>query len=309
VTTFLSGSVINSAGTLAFGNNFGDSDSEVHGKVDAVFTSVDPGPTGIVNFHSGATLGQTFVGDVEVKSGTLNFQSGASGTLNNATIAFGGAMSIAGGAISMGTLNLHDGGKVFLVPNSSAVLRTKALSIDSGTASKIDLADGKAIVDYTGATIAPSMRALLIAGRNAGAWDGDGIQSSSAANVAAASDIHKTAIGYAEAGDLGISSFAGQSIDASAIVMRYTYVGDANLDGTVNALDFNALAANFGTGNSWYKGDFNYDGVTNTLDFAALATNFNLALAAPALGTVVPEPIGAVLALTAGLIIRRRRVL
>jgi hypothetical protein len=309
VTTFLAGSVINSSGTLAFANNFGDSHSEIHGKVDAVFMRVDPGLTGMVNFHSGASIGQTFVGDVEVTSGTLGFESGASGAFNNAGVAFGGAISIAGGSVSVGALNLHDGGKVFLVPSSSALARATSLSIDGGTGSKIDLTDGKAIVDYTGATPAPGIRALLITGRNSGSWDGEGIQSSSAAIVASSSEIHKTAIGYAEASELHISSFAGQSIDGSAILMRYTYLGDANLDGKVNALDFNALAASFGTGNSWCKGDFNYDGVTNMLDFAALATNFNLALASPGLGAIVPEPVGAIFAAAAVLIIPRRREL
>jgi hypothetical protein len=309
VTTFLAGSVINSTGTLAFANSFGDSHSEIHGKVDAVFMRVDPGFTGMVNFHPGASIGQTFVGDVEVTSGTLTFESGASGTFNNAAVGSGGAMSIAGGSVSVGAVNLHDGGKVFLVPNTSAVLRATSLSIDSGTGSKIDLADGKATVDYSGTTPAAAIRALLITGRNGGSWDGEGIQSSSAATVAASSDVHKTGLGYAEASELGISSFAGQNIDGSAIVMRYTFMGDANLDGKVNALDFGALATSFGTGNSWKKGDFNYDSVTNTLDFGALATNFNLALPAPGIGAIVPEPVGAVLAVAAVLIIRRPREL
>ena len=82
--------------------------------------------------------------------------------------------------------------------------------------------------------------------------------------------------------------------------MRYTWSGDANLDGLVNALDFNALASNFGgaSGKLWNQGDFNYDGVTNTLDFNALASNFNVPLlASPPLGTLVPEPIGLPLAM------------
>ena len=77
------------------------------------------------------------------------------------------------------------------------------------------------------------------------------------------------------------------------MLLRYTWSGDANLDGKVNALDFNALASNFGgaTGKFWNEADFNYDGMTNTADFNALASNFNQpVLASPALVTVVPEP-------------------
>ena len=128
--------------------------------------------------------------------------------------------------------------------------------------------------------------------------------------------------------------------------MKYTYAGDANLDGSVNSLDFNALATNFGTSdNLWFNGDFNYDGTVNSLDFNALATNFggtndfwnqgdfnydglvnsldfNFIAAnfnatalpgaalpsTPALGTLVPEPATLALAtLGAALVMRRKR--
>ena len=88
--------------------------------------------------------------------------------------------------------------------------------------------------------------------------------------------------------------------------------GDANLDGTVNALDFNAVATNFGVGTSdvWTQGDFNYDGVVNTTDFMALATNFGATIGtapAPVLGTLVPEPTSLAALALLGLVGRRRR--
>jgi hypothetical protein len=81
-------------------------------------------------------------------------------------------------------------------------------------------------------------------------------------------------------------------VDDTSVVVRYTLLGDTNLDGVVNAVDFNALASNFGgdPGKTWINGDANYDGVVNTADFNALASNFNQPLAAPALGGLVPEP-------------------
>src|SRR5262249_25699679 len=95
------------------------------------------------------------------------------------------------------------------------------------------------------------------------------------------------------------------------ILVKYTLYGDANLDGRVNALDFNALSSNFGvtTNRWWYRGNFNYDTTINTLDFNALAGNFNMSMPAPgaALANVVPEPhmlIGA--AITSILLPRRR---
>jgi autotransporter-associated beta strand protein len=92
-------------------------------------------------------------------------------------------------------------------------------------------------------------------------------------------------------------------------VVRALY-GDANLDNVVNALDFNAVAANYGaTSQQWINGDFTYDGTVNSADFTALSGGFGLTLPAPApaLGALVPEP-GAILMLAGvGAIASRRR--
>ena len=99
--------------------------------------------------------------------------------------------------------------------------------------------------------------------------------------------------------------------DATAqhLTVAATYFGDANLDGTVNALDFNAVATNFGSGTAWNQGDFNYDGSVSTVDFMMLANNFGqtLSLPAPVLGSLVPEPASLMLAVAGfGLVARRR---
>jgi hypothetical protein len=95
--------------------------------------------------------------------------------------------------------------------------------------------------------------------------------------------------------------------------------GDANLDRTVNLLDFNVLASNFGFGiRNWSGGDFNGDSLVNLLDFNLLAGNFGLSAGADgvvdasdwsALAAAIPEPsagLPLVLAVTC-LRARRRR--
>ena len=63
------------------------------------------------------------------------------------------------------------------------------------------------------------------------------------------------------------------------ILLRYTLAGDANLDGAANALDFNALASNYGaTKASWEQGDLTADEHVDSMDFDVLATNFNRSL-------------------------------
>jgi hypothetical protein len=98
-------------------------------------------------------------------------------------------------------------------------------------------------------------------------------------------------------------------VAAGDVLLRYTYFGDANIDGKVNALDFNALASSFGAvEQNWIQGDFNYDGTLDSLDFAALSANFNVApMPAIALGSVVPEPASLMGVLLAGVALRRSR--
>ena len=58
--------------------------------------------------------------------------------------------------------------------------------------------------------------------------------------------------------------------------IAFTLLGDADLNHTVNGIDFGILAANFNKGVSrWDQGDFNYDNIVNGVDFGSLAANFN----------------------------------
>ncbi len=65
--------------------------------------------------------------------------------------------------------------------------------------------------------------------------------------------------------------------------------GDANLDGTVNATDLNALALNWQNNiSSWGGGDFTADGVVNAGDLNKLALSWRESI--PTAAVAVPEP-------------------
>ena len=119
-----------------------------------------------------------------------------------------------------------------------------------------------------------------------GSWTGNGITSASAATAASAT--HKTALGIIEASDepsVYPGTFKGQNVDSTAVLIRYTASGDANLDGTVDLTDFTLLASKF----NWaYSGD------------AAGAI-------AAGLGAAVPEPGTIAVMLTALVLGARRR--
>jgi hypothetical protein len=222
-------------------------------------------------------------------------------------------VSYTGGALSMGTLDIAAGGKVLLGAGSDVVLRTNALLI--AETATLDLADNHMILDYGGAHTPPLelVRSYVSAGYHSGAWDGDRI-------MTCEGDASAYGLGYA--GSWAIftafpATFAGQSVDDTAVLITHTRYGDANLDGVVNLADFNRLAGSFGqTGRFWVQGDFNYDGVVNLQDFNRLAANFGLS-AGPdgvvdpsdwaALAAAVPEPAGSAVVLWAGVLLMGRR--
>jgi hypothetical protein len=173
------------------------------------------------------------------------------------------------------TLTVADRGTARFAATLGNVLTTQALSI--GALGAFDLAANAMIVDYTGSSPLSLVRAALTSGYNGGGWNGSGINSSAAATTPG------RAIGYAEASALFSSfpaMFLGQTVDDTAVLLRYTRSGDADLSGSVNLNDFNRLATNFGGTNAvWSQGNFNFDATTNLNDFNLLAANFGLSAA------------------------------
>jgi hypothetical protein len=78
------------------------------------------------------------------------------------------------------------------------------------------------------------------------------------------------------------ASWNGIPIDSSTIVGKYTYFGDANLDGRVTGDDYLAVDSNLGTGNSWIQGDFNMSTTVTGDDYLAIDAN---------LGKGTPNPL------------------
>jgi hypothetical protein len=61
----------------------------------------------------------------------------------------------------------------------------------------------------------------------------------------------------------------------SSILVRFTYDGDANLDGMVEGSDLYILGANWHqTGKTWVQGDFNGNGYVDAADLTILELNW-----------------------------------
>ena len=235
-------------------------------------------------------------------------------TATNKTISKTGAGAVQLPNLTANALNISAGTvQIAQQPNSGNSGGTSVLKSLSVSGGALDLTNNGLVINYSGTSPLASIASAVASGSANGAWNGPGINSSTAAAVAADNtNPSKTGIGYAEASAIGSpGSFLGQSVNTNAVLVRYTLLGDSNLDGVVDTTDFTNLANDFGTSvqNGWVLGDFNGDGVVNALDFNAVATNFGQALPAPAMGTVVPEPTAVAIGVAAVLVLlpRRRR--
>jgi hypothetical protein len=138
----------------------------------------------------------------------------------------------------------------------------------------VDLTDGYMVWDYSGSTPLPTVLAQLASGYSSGAWDGPGIRSSVAAGSGGLRGI-----GYAEAFDIlggGGGTFGEEAVDGSAVLLRYTWTGDADLNGQVDFDDYVRIDSGFNTGASgWFNGDFDYNGRVDFDDYVLIDLGFN----------------------------------
>ncbi len=241
---------------------------------------------GTLRLHFGGTHGSMFT----IGAGAILSLSGTHAFSDTSSISGAGTLGVVGGSsaglgtIDVGTVQLSAGSLLGFAAGASQTMRTTSLSITAGA--RLDLANDALVVDYTGTSPLATIRSLLTTGYANGAWNGVGINSSVAASTAG------RAVGYAEASAIFSSFpaiFAGQMVDDTSVLVRYTRYGDANLNQITNLDDFNRLAANFGASNTvWSQGNFNYDNVTNLNDFNLLAANFGQAASVPMRGVLIP---------------------
>jgi alpha-L-arabinofuranosidase len=204
---------------------------------------------------------------VTAKIQNLTFTGGS--ITNNASLQIAGTdvvvQLLGSGALTVGstgnpaTLQLSSGGGASTVGS---------LAVSGG--SSINLTNNRLTINYAGAADPiSSIAALITSGFNGGAWNGSGINSSTAAVNSVSYGL-----GYADSADPGNPA----GLASHSIAIAYTLLGDADLNGVVNGIDFGILAANFNKSvTGWDQGDFNYDGIVNGIDFSLMSANFNKA--------------------------------
>jgi hypothetical protein len=184
------------------------------------------------------------------------------------------------------SLALNNSSSLALAPGGSKLLRTNGLSIAATAA--LDVGDGDVILQSSAANKMADWNTLmnqLRSGRGNGLWNGFGVRSS----TAAANGLHTTGIGIVlNDNGLGapiLSTFNGEAVDANTVLLKYTYYGDRNLDGDVDADDYVGIDdgfANRANPNNltfprqpWMFGDLNLSNSVNSDDYFMIDNAFS----------------------------------
>ena len=212
------------------------------------------GPNVVVNMDGVGAARVTF--DTAKRVNALSIRSGGHARLtatdgNGLLHIKGGHINITGdGVLDLGTNDLA----INYAPGGGG----------GGGASPIGGWNGSA---YTGVT------GMIARGYNFGAWDGSGIITSAAQ---AATGV--TTIAVAEAADVlyitgdETAWYGGDVLDATTVLVKYTYAGDANLDGAIDGADYGAIDnwVQFPGTTGFFNGDFNFDGVIDGADYGII---------------------------------------
>jgi hypothetical protein len=240
------------------------------------------------------------------------------------------------GAVTAGTVNANAGtlSAEKVIADSLTILENGKVSVSGKTRTsvlgslafggtevaplgKLDLGDGLLAINYTGASPLEAVLKAIKAAYNGGNWLGDGITSS----LLIADPTGKYGIGYVENSTLPVpfgsstpfGDYAGA--DLTTVLMRYTLIGDVNLDGTINDTDISLVTNHIGQSNTgWLNGDvFGYDNIVNDNDISLTTNNIGQSVGQLTGGiselSAVPEPatLGLVALGAAAMIARRRR--
>ena len=144
----------------------------------------------------------------------------------------------------------------------------------------LDIGTSTVYIPYANPSSDPiaAIRGYLKNGYNNGLWNGTPTASMGVITSGAAGSNANSSIGFADSADSGNPA----GLPADTIELRYTILGDANLNGSVDINDYNAVVRNFGTGTAWDQGDVTYETNVSINDYNAVVRNFGRAASSPA---------------------------
>jgi len=147
------------------------------------------------------------------------------------------------------------------------VLRTGGLSIIGEGI--LDIAENDLIIQSTAADRGAELARVFNWIKSARSGDAGIATSAGGQATTLAVSINDTGTGVL------FGQFAGEAVDANCVLVKYTWDGDMNLDGVVNADDYFLIDIGFLSQAGGYRnGDLNYDGVVNADDYFVMDIAF-----------------------------------
>jgi hypothetical protein len=282
------------------------------------FNVSDPGNTFTVNStlsgggltKSGAgtlvlTQGYYTASPTVISAGTLQLTTTAS---NTAGISGAGNLTVASGAslVSDGitAAGLTVAGSVQIRTNGTATGTSKVSALT--LTGSLDLTNNALIFEATPATKATALSTLQ-SEVVAGAGQLTGIFSSTLPANEAIAIVDNSLLTTPK------TTFNGQSVDSSSIIVTPALIGDSNIDGKVDLSDLNVVLNNLGSITSaWAKGNFDHAATIDLTDLNDVLNHLGTSLPAGVVGgavSAVPEPasLSILVSAAAGLMLARKK--
>jgi hypothetical protein len=178
-----------------------------------------------------------------------------------------GGVAALGGGVTLNTLTIGAGGRANVARGTRTTLVLDALTIDVAGGGKLDLADNKLVVRNGDRA---AIEGYIAAAYNASNWNGVGGILTSMPDAGPLTGTGTVAV--LPASQYFFGPFGGVSVGGSDVLVMYSYAGDLNLDGRVDAQDYGTIDnwVQFPGTDGYWNGDINFDGVIDAVDYGII---------------------------------------
>lgn len=176
------------------------------------------------------------------------------------------ALDSTGSTIRVGAVNVEGGAHLDISPGLGKTLDVDALSIAEG--SVLDLNTSPMIVRNP--ALLSTLNGWIGNARHGGLWDGWGLTSAAAGGTRGLAILLNQ-----RTGGTFYNTFAGASVGATDILIKFTHEGDTDLNGILDASDYLRISRGLARGDTGYvNGDFDFDDVVTLADLGLIDRAF-----------------------------------